>query len=73
MAKLAHDDWITTTEAAQASGYHSEHVRELIREGKVKAQRFGTVWQVSRKSLLSYVSKQGAKGARRGRKKASGA
>ncbi len=48
-------DWITTTEAAELSGYHSEHLRELIREGKIKAQKFGIVWQISRKSLLAYV------------------
>lgn len=48
-------DWITTEEAAQLSGYHPEYIRELIRAKKIKAQKFAVVWQVSRKSLLSYV------------------
>lgn len=49
-------EWITTKEAAELSGYHSEYVRQLIREGKIGAQKFGEVWQVNRKSLLDYVS-----------------
>ncbi len=49
------DDWITTTEAAGLSGYHPERVRELIRDGKIEARKFGTIWQVSQSSLLAYV------------------
>ena len=49
------DDWITTTEAAELSGYHPERVRELIRDGEIEARKFGTIWQVSRGSLLAYL------------------
>ena len=49
------DDWITTTEAAELSGYHPERLRELIRDGKIEARKFGTIWQVSQSSLLAYV------------------
>lgn len=49
------DDWITTTEAAGLSGYHPERVRELIRGGQIEARKFGTIWQVSRNSLLAYL------------------
>jgi excisionase family DNA binding protein len=48
------DDWITTAEAAKLSGYTVQHVRELLTAGAVKGQRFGNVWQVSRRSLLAY-------------------
>jgi excisionase family DNA binding protein len=48
-------DWITTTEAAALTGYHPEYIRELIREGKIEAQKFGQVWQVSRASVLAYL------------------
>lgn len=49
------DDWITTTEATRLSGYHPYYLRELIRTGKVKAQKWGRDWQVSRKSLTAYI------------------
>lgn len=49
------DDWITTTEAAGLSGYHPERVRELVRGGQIEARKFGTIWQVSRSSLLAYL------------------
>ncbi len=66
-------EWITTQEAARVSGYHPDHLRELIREGKIKAQKFGIVWQVDRASLLAYIrnaeksedKRRGAKSKRR--------
>jgi excisionase family DNA binding protein len=62
------EDWITTLEAAKVSNYHPEHIRELLREGKVKGKKFGTIWQVSRKSLLEYLKKMEKRGKRRGPK-----
>ena len=49
------EDWITTTEAAELSGYHPEHLRELIRTAKIEGRKFGIVWQVSKQSLLAYL------------------
>jgi len=64
-------DWITTTEAAELSGYHPEHLRELIRTGVIKAQKWGRDWQVSRASLLAYIQEaEKSKDKRRGPKKA---
>ena len=60
--------WITTNEAAEIAQYHPHYVRQLVREGKVKARRFGPLWQVDRDSLLAYVADQAAKGERRGPK-----
>jgi|YNPNPStandDraft_1061719.scaffolds.fasta_scaffold16519_5 excisionase family DNA binding protein len=62
-------DWITTKQAAELSGYHPEHIRELVREGKVKAQKFGEVWQVDRGSLLTYLRNVEKLGERRGPKR----
>lgn len=62
------DDWITTTEACQTTGYHPVHMRRLIRTGKVKARKFGPVWQVSKESLLNYLKQIETKGERRGPK-----
>ena len=48
-------EWITTAEAVKLSGYHAVHLRRLIHEGKIKARKFGIVWQVDRASLLAYA------------------
>lgn len=49
------DDWITSREAVELSGYHPDHLRRLIRAGDIEARKFGIVWQVSRQSLLKYL------------------
>jgi isopenicillin-N epimerase len=46
------EDWLTTQEAAEISGYNLEYVRRLVRNGKLEARNFGPVWQVSRFSLI---------------------
>lgn len=64
------DDWITVQQAAELTGYHVEYLRELIREGRVRARKFADVWAVSRKSLLDYIREQAQRGEKRGRKPA---
>jgi hypothetical protein len=49
------EDWISVTEAVRLSAYNPDHLRELIRTGKIKARKIVTVWQVSRASLLHYL------------------
>ena len=61
-------NWISVPESVKLSGYTANHIRVLIRNGRVKAQKFATVWQVDRKSLFAYVREQEQKGERRGRK-----
>jgi len=62
------DQWITTTEAAQISGYHPERIRELLRENQIKGRKFGTIWQVDRQSLEVYLHMMEVRGAKRGPK-----
>lgn len=67
-------DWLTAREAAELSGYHLESIRRLIRDGKIKAQKFTFVWMVDRSSLLAYVedskrSEDSRKGPKDGRRK----
>lgn len=62
------DDWITTAEAARLSGYTLRRVCQLVTVGTVHGQRFGNVWQVSRRSLLAYVKQAEKLGAKRGPK-----
>lgn len=49
------DDWITTQEAAELSGYHVNYLRWLIKHGRIVARKFGPIWQVSRESLKAYL------------------
>jgi excisionase family DNA binding protein len=65
---MAKDDWITTAEAVTLSGYHVDHLRELAREGKIKAQKWGREWQISRASLLDHIRRVEKMGAKRGPK-----
>ena len=63
-------EWITTREAIEIVGYQPYHLRRLIRDGKIKSQKFGTVWQVNRQSLLDYLqeaqdSTDGGRGPKR--------
>jgi excisionase family DNA binding protein len=62
-------DWLSVTEAAKLAGYHPERLRELIREGKLKARKIVTVWQIDQASLTAFLREQQDKGAKRGRKK----
>jgi len=63
------DDWITTKDAIGICGYTADHLRTLIRQGRIKAKKFFVVWLVSRKSLDAYVREQAERGERRGRKR----
>ncbi len=55
-------------EAAVISGYHPKHLGRLIRAGKIKAQKWGRDWQISRASLLAYLHKAEKLGEKRGPK-----
>jgi excisionase family DNA binding protein len=65
---MSKDEWITVNEAAKISGYNEEHITRLIRDGKIRAQKFSIVWQVSRASLLAYIEKTEKMGNKRGPK-----
>ena len=41
---MENEKWLTVNEAAELSGYHPEHIRRLIREGKIEAKKFSIVW-----------------------------
>ena len=65
---MSNDKWITVNEASKISGYNEEYITHLIREGKIKAKKFGFVWQVSRSSVLEYISTTEKLGNKRGPK-----
>lgn len=59
---MSHDDWITTNEAAELSGYHPHYVRWLINEGRIEARKFGRTWMVNRPALDRFVEAGAASG-----------
>lgn len=48
-------DWISVEEAAALSGYNAEHIRRLVREGQISAEKKGWMWWIDRKSLTAYL------------------
>ena len=62
-------DWLTTAAVVELSGYHPERLRELLRAGKVRAQKWGRDWQISSRSLRAYCRAAAESGdGRRGAK-----
>ncbi len=49
------DDWITSTEALEITGFNPDYLRRILRGGKVVARKWGREWQVSKSSLLKYL------------------
>ena len=47
---------LTTRDAADLLGYTVQHVRRLIREGRLLGSRFGRDWLVDKESVARYVA-----------------
>jgi excisionase family DNA binding protein len=62
------EDWLTTYEAVQLSGYELDYIRKLIRAQKIMGRKWGQSWQVSRKSLQEFIKNREKQGEKRGRK-----
>jgi excisionase family DNA binding protein len=62
------EDWLTTNEAVQISGYELDYIRKLVRAKKITGRKWGQSWQVSRKSLLEFLKSREQHGEKRGRK-----
>lgn len=58
MEKMELSDWSTVREASEESGYATEYIRQLIRDGAIEATKKGFSWLVSRKSLMDYKDKK---------------
>ena len=50
------DEWLTTEQAAELSGYHVNYLRKLIRRGDIRARKLSFLWLVNRQSLLDYMA-----------------
>jgi excisionase family DNA binding protein len=54
---------VTVAEAAELTGYSEGHVRYLIRNDKIEAERLGKlVYVIDRQSLMDYAGRMDALG-----------
>ncbi len=58
MDPFSENNLISTKEASEQSGYHSDYLSRLCREGKLEAKQVGRMWFVSRASLEGFVEEQ---------------
>jgi excisionase family DNA binding protein len=47
-------DYLTVEETADILGYHPESVRKMVRAGKLRADKKGTMWLIYREALEEY-------------------
>jgi len=50
-------NWPTVRELSAEIGYHPEHIRRLIRQGKIEATKVGLLWFVNPDSMAAYVER----------------
>ena len=50
-------EFYTTQEAAEKLGFTLQGVSKLIRQNRLRAERFGRAWLVSKKSVTEYLKK----------------
>lgn len=53
-AQVVAEGWITTSAAAELSGYSQGYCRQLAEAGRIEAHKVGPVWLVNRESLLQH-------------------
>ena len=47
--------YITARKASEQTGYTQQHIAWLIREDRIKGEKFGQAWMVDEGSLLEYL------------------
>jgi excisionase family DNA binding protein len=52
----------TVQEAAEKLGYHPDHLRRLLRAGRVEGERIGQVWLVDHAEVERVKARQGPGG-----------
>jgi excisionase family DNA binding protein len=53
---------LTAKEAADALGYHIDHLYRLLKSGVVKAKQFNRVWMIDRQEVERIKALQGKGG-----------
>jgi excisionase family DNA binding protein len=47
--------WITTSEAAELTGYTTAYFRQLIHRGRLEGRKRGRDWFLDRREVLAYA------------------
>ncbi|MEK9184437.1 MAG: helix-turn-helix domain-containing protein, partial [Patescibacteria group bacterium] len=58
MHPFLENNLISTKEASEISGYHSDYLARMCRAGKIEGQQIGRAWLVSKESVLAFVREQ---------------
>jgi len=56
-------EWITTTEAAELTGYAQAYFRQLIGRGRLNARKWGRDWFLDKAEVLAYKAQMDDLGA----------
>ncbi|MDW8069092.1 MAG: helix-turn-helix domain-containing protein [Anaerolineae bacterium] len=59
------EGWISTTEAADLTGYTVVYIRYLARSERIEAVKTGRDWLINRASLLAYKARMDALGTQK--------
>lgn len=55
------EGWVSVKEASKLSGYSSEYIRELARDGLIKATKMGFAVLIDRDDLIRYKTEMDKK------------
>jgi excisionase family DNA binding protein len=58
-------EWVSVEEAARLSGYKPTYLRQMIRQGKIAAERKGPMYWIDRASLQAYLDEVARLGTQR--------
>lgn len=56
---------VTTIEGARFTGYSTDHLGLLLRNGRISGKKIGRDWHLDARSLLHYVEKEPKPGRKR--------
>ena len=57
MADFSPTEWITTREAAEATGYTADYFRKAVKRNLLRGQKCGRDWFLSKAEVLAYAEK----------------
>ncbi|MEK7099794.1 MAG: helix-turn-helix domain-containing protein, partial [Patescibacteria group bacterium] len=61
MTQLLEKNLVSTKEASEFSGYHSDYLARMARSGKIDGVQVGRTWLVSRESVEKFIADQDAR------------
>jgi excisionase family DNA binding protein len=62
------EDFVTTSEASEITGYSISHIGKLVSQKRIEAIKIGRNWAINRTSLQNYVKNAAAPVVTRGKK-----